>query len=128
MGVNVGISENIKNARQERHFTQAELGEMLGVGRSTIARYESGELMPPTQRLIDMHEIFGYSLMDEIPSAKGVAIPDMKMPRSCWECPFMRMEFSYSANLYIAFCPLIRDELVHGISKGRTHDCPLEEY
>lgn len=45
------LKEAIKKYRKEAHLTQTELGKRIGVGLSTIARYESGEITPTTERL-----------------------------------------------------------------------------
>lgn len=45
------LKDAIKKYRKEAHLTQTELGKRLGVGLSTIARYESGEIKPTTKRL-----------------------------------------------------------------------------
>ena len=37
------IGEAIKKAREEKHLTQAQLGEMAGVQRSQISKIESGK-------------------------------------------------------------------------------------
>jgi transcriptional regulator with XRE-family HTH domain len=39
------IGEKIKNARLERGMTQEELGKILGVQKSAIAKYESGRVV-----------------------------------------------------------------------------------
>lgn len=38
------IGERIKMLRTENHMTQGELGEILGVGKATIQKYESGQI------------------------------------------------------------------------------------
>lgn len=39
------IGTKIKNARQAKGMTQEELGEILGVQKSAIAKYESGRVV-----------------------------------------------------------------------------------
>jgi transcriptional regulator with XRE-family HTH domain len=39
------IGDKIKNARLERGMTQEELGKILGVQKSAIAKYESGRVV-----------------------------------------------------------------------------------
>ena len=39
------IGQKIKKARLERGFTQQELGEIVGVQKSAIAKYESGRVV-----------------------------------------------------------------------------------
>ena len=40
------IGENIRRLRISHNETQAELGESIGYGSTTIAKYESGERLP----------------------------------------------------------------------------------
>ena len=44
-GEKVNIGEKIKNARLAKGMTQQELGELLGVQKSAIAKYESGRVV-----------------------------------------------------------------------------------
>jgi transcriptional regulator with XRE-family HTH domain len=41
----VDVGAKIKNARQAKGMTQEELGEMLGVQKSAIAKYENGRVV-----------------------------------------------------------------------------------
>lgn len=40
------VGDNIRNLRESAHITQDDLAEMAGVNRVTIAKYESGKIMP----------------------------------------------------------------------------------
>ena len=40
------IGENIRQLRLRHEETQAELGEIIGYGATTVANYESGERLP----------------------------------------------------------------------------------
>lgn len=51
-------NELIKEYRKKAKLTQTELGKMIGVGRSTIARYESGEIYPSQKMMIALHNHF----------------------------------------------------------------------
>lgn len=54
------MGERIKELRERRNMTQDELGDVLGVGKSTIARYESGRVENIKRKTIkDMAELFG---------------------------------------------------------------------
>ncbi len=41
----MNIGEKIRSARLAKNMTQAELGELLGVQKSAIAKYESGRVV-----------------------------------------------------------------------------------
>lgn len=55
---------NIKELRVSAKLTQEELGAMLGVNRSTIAMWETGEAMPRADKLPELAKIFGCSIDD----------------------------------------------------------------
>lgn len=42
----VKMGRFLAELRREHHFTQAELGEKLGVTNKTISRWETGNYMP----------------------------------------------------------------------------------
>ena len=42
---------NIKSKRESIGLTQEELGKILGVNRSTVAMWETGEAMPRADKL-----------------------------------------------------------------------------
>lgn len=47
--------------RREQHLTQAQLAQRLGVSRTLIVGYESGQVMVPTQRLEQLSQLFNVS-------------------------------------------------------------------
>ena len=42
----MGLPDNIKRLREERGYTQAELGGLVGVAQQVIADYEGGKYRP----------------------------------------------------------------------------------
>lgn len=62
------IGENIRKLRLLHKETQAELGEIIGYGATTVANYESGERLPDliTAYLIAQHyQVTIENLMQE---------------------------------------------------------------
>lgn len=47
----------IKELREKRKLTQKELGDMLGVDRTTVAKWESGENQPRAGVLLTLASI-----------------------------------------------------------------------
>lgn len=56
-GVQMGYNEIIKKIRQTKKLTQQELANILGVGQSVLASWESGARTPSykNQRIIDSY-------------------------------------------------------------------------
>ena len=69
----------IKELRKQRGISQTELGEILGVTRSTICQYEQGKRQPDNTTLVKLADFFGVSVdyllgrseMKKAPSIQG---------------------------------------------------------
>lgn len=48
----------IRRLREQRNMTQEELAKKIGVGRSTVAKWESGDNMPRAKQLIALSQFF----------------------------------------------------------------------
>lgn len=56
---------NIKLARETKNLTQKNLAEIIGVARSTVAMWETGEVLPRADKLPKLAEILGCTV-DEL--------------------------------------------------------------
>ncbi|MDH5525392.1 MAG: helix-turn-helix domain-containing protein [Desulfobulbaceae bacterium] len=65
------IAERIRQLRQERHWTQAELAERLGIHQKQVSAYERGVNLPSTDILIKLAEAFDVTLDYLAFEAKG---------------------------------------------------------
>lgn len=52
------VAERLKALRAEKHITQVQLAEMLGVSKGTVAMWETGKRKPNFDALATMTEIF----------------------------------------------------------------------
>lgn len=59
--MNTVFSQNLKSLRKRGGYTQLELSELLGVGRSCIANWESGTRIPDIDTLTKIALLFGVS-------------------------------------------------------------------
>lgn len=59
---------NIKEKRYISGLTQKDLAEKLEVDRSTIAKWETGESMPRTEKLIQLSKILKCTVDDLLKS------------------------------------------------------------
>lgn len=76
------FSEKLKQLRKKNKITQEQLAKMLGLERSSIAKYESKSIIPSIETLTRITKIFNvsmdYLMGNEIPvddSKKGIRIP-----------------------------------------------------
>ena len=52
----------LKELRKEKHFTQEQLAEKLGVSGRTVSRWETGSNMPDISILIEISEFYDVSI------------------------------------------------------------------
>jgi len=57
----MSIGENIARLRKEKGWTQAELGEKLGVSNQAVSKWESGMTMPDISLIMPIARIFQIS-------------------------------------------------------------------
>lgn len=67
----------LSELRKNHNFTQAELGEKLGVTNKTISRWETGTYMPPVEMLEELSNMYGLSI-NEILSGKKLSDEEYK--------------------------------------------------
>lgn len=52
------INQRLKQLRSENHLTQAQLAEILGIAKTTLAAYEQGKSEPNIELLIKLADYF----------------------------------------------------------------------
>lgn len=58
---------SITEARRSKNLTQLQLAGALGVTRSTVAMWESGESLPRADKLPQLAQILGCTIDDLFP-------------------------------------------------------------
>lgn len=56
------LADRLKKIRKNNNLTQAELGKILGVGKTTISMYENGNSTPNDEIKLKIAEHFNISL------------------------------------------------------------------
>lgn len=56
------LGDNIYFLRKQKKITQEKLAEIMNVSRQTVSRWESDEVVPELNRLVEMCEIFACKL------------------------------------------------------------------
>ena len=75
------FNERLKLLRTELGITQKELGQRIGVGRTTISEYESGKIVPKQDGLIELAKIFNVSV-DYLTGITDVSREQCKLPKT----------------------------------------------
>ena len=58
----MSLGNNISFLRKQKKFTQEQLADRLHVTRQTVSRWESDEVVPELDRLVEMCGIFACKL------------------------------------------------------------------
>jgi transcriptional regulator with XRE-family HTH domain len=56
------IGRQIADARQQRGWTQRQLGEQIGIGASLVAKWEQGSRVPPFEWLEELDRVLGTEI------------------------------------------------------------------
>ncbi len=73
----VKMGSFLAELRKEHNFTQAELGEKLGVTNKTISRWETGSYMPPVEMLEELSNMYDMTI-NELLSGKRLSTEEFK--------------------------------------------------
>lgn len=58
----MSVAERLTELRKEKGLTQAELAELADVSRQAVSKWETGEKIPSSEKLIKLSEIFAVPL------------------------------------------------------------------
>lgn len=58
------FNTNLKFLREKKKLSQNKLANMIGVNQTTIARWESKEMAPSIDNVVDLTEILGVELAE----------------------------------------------------------------
>ena len=75
------FNERLKILRTELGITQKELGQKIGVGRTTISEYESGKIVPKQDGLLELAKVFNVSV-DYLTGVTDVSREHRKLPKT----------------------------------------------
>ena len=65
------LREEIRRRREERHLSQEELAEAVGVSRQAVSKWESGASDPSTSNLLALARLYGVSAEELLREAAG---------------------------------------------------------
>ena len=58
----MAFQDNVKRLRNEKRYTQAELGELVGVAQQVIADYEGGKYRPSIETGVRLANALGTTV------------------------------------------------------------------
>lgn len=71
------FGEILMQLRQEKHLSQAELGNVIFVSGGTISNYEKGVYYPDVEKLVALAEYFGVSIDYLLGRSRSRLSPDV---------------------------------------------------
>lgn len=74
------IGSNIRRLRSERGLSQDQFGEMIGVTRQTVSRWETGVISPEFLNIISIAECFSVSSIEVLCKANEEPFPPVTEP------------------------------------------------
>lgn len=81
----MAIAERVRRLRQERGWSQVELGEKISAHQKQISSYERGVNVPSVEILVKLAEVFGVTLdylaFDNQSQAAKINIQDRELLR-----------------------------------------------
>ena len=77
MSRNKEIARRLSELRKDKGITQSELAEMLGVSRTTVANYETGNRTPEYDTLARLADIYQVSCDYIIRGSFAVSPPSL---------------------------------------------------
>ena len=66
----MSLGTNISRLRAEKHLSQGDLAEALGVSRQSVSKWETDSSVPDLDKLVKLSRVFGVSL-DELVMGGG---------------------------------------------------------
>ncbi len=73
------LKDGIRRNRKRMNLTMAGLGRIVGADKSTVSRWEKGEIKPTVDGLIELAEIFGVTETELLhPTAENEENEDSK--------------------------------------------------
>ena len=67
------LGEEIRRAREEKHLSQEDLAEQLGVSRQAVSKWENGMALPQGINREMLNKILGLKVMQETEEADGTS-------------------------------------------------------
>ena len=112
----MSFGENLRQVRTERHMTQEELAEKLGVSRQAVSKWESDQGYPETEKLVILSRALGISL-DYLFNDETGEFEQKKEERSVVYAPDSKIMIkAYNGSMYL--CSSVNCSEVAAPAKG----------
>ena len=91
----MSISENIKNYRKQKNFTQEQLAEAMGVSVGAVSKWESGSSVPELSLIMELADFFEIS----VDALLGYRLRDNSAEKTAERIKSLRVQKEYNEGL-----------------------------
>lgn len=75
------MEKRLRELRQEKNMTQAQLAETINVARQAISSWERGETKPSSDNLVQLSQVYGVSVDYLLGKEETKTIPPAEKPQ-----------------------------------------------
>ena len=117
----------IRNLRESKNMTQAELGERIGVSSKTISKWETGKGLPDISLLSPLAQALGISLIELMNGApiQNKNISANLLRSKFYVCPLCGNCLHSTGNALVSCCGITLPPLEAEAPDG-DHSVPIE--
>lgn len=110
------LGEKIFRLRSEKGLSQEAFGDMLGVSRQSVSKWETDQSLPELEKIVVISELFGVStdyLLKENEERAEVSVTEMGSIRS------KRPHYEYKSKRTVRGIPLVHVNLGLGLCRAK---------
>lgn len=116
------LAERLQKLRKEKGYSQEELGDVLGISRQAISKWESGQSFPDINNLLKLSDIYGVTtdfLLKGEDSYKDCDEESESHKSSRIYHFYGRVEYEYVSKKKIFGVPLLHINIGRGLKKAK---------
>lgn len=120
--MSLSIGEKIMRLRQKKGLSQEEFGELLGVSRQAVSKWETGQATPDVEKVIAMSEIFGVStdyLLKDEEKTEGEQADTNGSVRGNSQGIRQKLHYEYKSSRKIMGLPLVHINIGLGVYRAK---------
>ena len=113
------FSQTLISMRKAKGWSQEQLGDMVGVSRQTVSKWELGDTTPEMDKLVALADLFGVSL-DELtgrasPQSGAVPAPQEVSDETIRRVVRESFHYEYRSKAHIGSLPLVHINFGRGL-------------
>jgi len=90
------FAEKLITLRKSRELTQEQLAEQLNVSRQSISKWESGQVIPEVEKIVELSKVFDVTVDYLLKQQKQMLVREQKRTQ-------ISKNIMYSIGIYLIF-------------------------